>query len=147
MLTLQDDGALAFLKARFNNVWPSSKNLTLRLFVNNVTPTDTHTTASYTEATGGGYAAIALTVGSWTVSIVGGIAQAAYALQSFVFTGALTTNPTVYGYYVTDGDGILQFSELLLAGDGTTPAPFTPASNTDHVDITPIFKLSKGTPS
>ena len=147
MLTLQDVGARAFLKARFNNVWPSTKDLTLRLFTNNITPGDGDTAGTYTEATGGGYAAKTLTCGSWTDSVVGGIAQVAYALQSFSFTGALTTNGTVYGYYVTDGDGIIQFSELLLGTDGTTPAPFTPAGASDHIDITPIFKLSKGTPA
>ena len=71
-LVLNDLGAAAMLAAYFNNSFPASKTLTLKLFCNNITPGDTDTTATYTEASGGGYAAVSLTNGSWTVSNVGG---------------------------------------------------------------------------
>ena len=139
-ISLADVGAASFLKAYFNNVWPAGgKNLTLRLFATNVTPSDTSTVGSFTEAAGGGYAAKTLTNGSWTESNVGGIEQAAYALQTFTFTGALTTNPTVYGYYVVDADGVLVFAEA--------QASFTPANSGDNITVTPTFQLSKGTPA
>ena len=41
-IQLADTGAAAILKAYFNNVWPAGgKNLTLKLFATNVTPTST----------------------------------------------------------------------------------------------------------
>lgn len=135
-----DSGCASMLKAYLNNVWPAGgKNLTLKLFVTNVTPTDTSTAGSFTEAAGGGYAAITLTNGSWTESSVGGIEQAVYAQQTFTFTGALTTNGTIYGYYIVDADGVLVTAEL------TTN--LTPANNGETYKVTPKIQLSKGTPS
>jgi hypothetical protein len=135
-------GCASALKAYFNNVWPAGgKNLTLKLFATSVTPTATSTAGSFTEAAGGGYAAITpLTNGSWTESNVGGIEQAIYAQQTFTFTGALTTNPVIYGYYIVDADGVLVTAQLL-------DAPFTPANNGDNVKVTPKVQLSHGTPS
>lgn len=46
----------------------TAEPLTLRLFTNNVTPTKAFTLASLTEASGNGYAALALTGASWTVA-------------------------------------------------------------------------------
>jgi hypothetical protein len=140
-LVLADLGAKSMLKAYFNNVWASGgKDLTLKLFATNVTPTDASTAGSFTEAAGGGYASKTLTNGSWTESNSGGIEQAAYAQQTFTFTGVLTTNTVIYGYYIIDADGVLVYAEL--AG-----APFTPANNGDTYKVTPIVQLSKGTPT
>lgn len=66
--------------------------------------------------------------------------QAAYALQTWTFTGPLTTNLIIYGYIVVDGDGVLQWAERL-------GAPFQPSVNGDICEVYPIFKLSKGTPT
>lgn len=140
-LVLADTGASQVLKKYFNGTTPAGgNNLTLKLFCTNVTPADTNTASSYTECTGGGYAAITLTAGSWTESNVGGIEQVAYAAQTFTFTGALTTNGTIYGYYVVDADNTLIWAEAL----GST---FTPANNGDTVQITGKFQMSKGTPN
>ena len=139
-IQLADVGAASFLKAYFNNVWPAGgKNLTLKLFATNVTPSDTSTASSFTEAAGGGYAAKALTNGSWTESNVAGIEQVAYAVQTWTFTGPLTTNPTIYGYYIVDADGVLVYAEAQAA--------FTPANNGDQITLTPTFQASKGTPT
>jgi hypothetical protein len=135
-----DVGLVTFFAARFNNVWPASKDLKLRLFCNNFTAVDTSVTADFVQATGGGYAEITLTSGSWTVSIVGGIAQAAYPVQSFTFTGPLTTNLSVFGYYIVDGNNVLQWAENFTA-------PVAPVSPGNHIDVTPIYQGSKGTPS
>lgn len=105
------------------------RNLVYKLFATNVTPAETDTHSSYTEATGGGYADKTLTGASWTVTN-GAPTEAAYAQQTWTFTGALTTNGTVYGYYVlraTDGD-------LVLAETFTS---FTPANNGDQILLTP----------
>lgn len=140
-LTLVDVGADEFLKVYFNNDRPAGgNNHTLKLFTNDVTPADTDVAGTYTEATGGGYAALPLTNGSWTVTVGNDPSDAVYAQQTFTFTGALTTNPTVYGYFVVDADGTLVWAERLTAA-------FTPANNGDNIKITPKFQMSKGTPS
>ena len=138
-LVLTDLGADEILKTYFNNARPAGgNNLTLRLFCNDVTPAQTG--ISYTEATGGGYAAKTLTNGSWTVATANDPSDAVYAEQTFTFTGALTTNTTVYGYYVTDADHTVLWAETLTAA-------FTPANNGDNIKITPKFQLSSGTPA
>jgi hypothetical protein len=139
-MMVQDTGATSILNAYFNNS-PAPGNVILHLYCTNVTPADTDTSGSYTECSGGGYSSKTLTNGSWTTSTVSGIPQAAYAAQTFTFTGALTTNTTIYGYYVMNAGGtILLWSELL----GST---FTPANNGDSVTITPQFQMTHGTPA
>lgn len=139
MLILTDVGADEILKTYFNNVRPAGgNNLTMRLFVNDVHPAQTGT--SYTEALGGGYAAKTLTLGLWTVDPANDPSEAAYAQQVYTFTGSLTTNQTIYGYYVTNAEGTVVWAERLTA-------PFTPANDGDHLDITPKFQMSSGTPA
>jgi hypothetical protein len=134
-LVVPDVGAAYIL----GKVFGAAASLTLRLYATNVTPADASTNASFTTAAGGGYADKTL-AGAWTVGDDGGgIQQAAFAQQTWTFTGALTTNPTIYGYEVLDGTTLI-FAELL-------PAPFTPATNGDQLKITPVFKSSKGTPT
>ena len=138
-LILTDVGAQVLLTKAFN----VSKDLTLRLFANDFTPTDASVQADFTEAAGGGYNAIPLTNDA-IISLVGtapnAIAQAAYSQVSFNFTGALTTNGTVYGYYVTNAAGQVLFAEKAASS-------YTPANNGDALLLTPVFKLSSGTPS
>ena len=144
-IILSDVGADIMLKAFFNNVWTdfsASKHLVLRLFESNTTPADTDTKATYTEATAAGYAEKTLSSGSWTASQVGNIQQAAYAEQTFTFTAA---GNTIYGYYIvtdhaTEGSRKLVYSQRFATA-------FTPANNGDQLKITPVFKLSKGTPT
>lgn len=141
-LILTDLGADQILKAYFNNDWQASKNLKLCLFTNDYTPVDTTVKANLTEAVGGGYAQITLTNGSWTVTPANDPSDAVYAQQTFTFTGPLTGNPTIYGYYILDNNGS---GEVMWAEKFGTP--FTPANNGDTIKITPKVQLSKGTPS
>lgn len=139
-LVLTDKGAEMILGAYFNNTWPAGgKNLTMKLFATNVTPTDTLTAGSFTEAAGGGYAAKTLANGSWTIE-TGVPRDALFVQQTWTFTGPLTTNLTIYGYYVVDADNNLIFAELLGAS-------FTPNNNGDQLLVTPKFQASEGTPS
>lgn len=85
-----------------------------------------------TQAAGGGYAGIALTAANW-VTTPGTPTSTAYPKQTFTFTGTLTGNATVIGYYITRADGSLVFAEAL--------ASFQPANNGDTVDVTPTFTL------
>lgn len=140
-LVLADIGADEFLKVYFNDDRPAGGNdLTLKLFATNTTPADTDTAGTYTEANGGGYSAKTLTNGSWTVSTGNDPSDAVYAEQTFTFTGPLTTNTTIYGYFVVDADGTLVWAEKFATS-------FTPTNNGDQLKLTPKFQLSKGTPS
>jgi hypothetical protein len=142
-LIFNDNGAADELTAWLNNTWPSGgKNFVLHLYCTNVTPADTDVASTYTECSGGGYSAITLTNGSWTVSSVGSIYQAAYAKQTWTFTGTLTTNGTIYGYYITD-----QASTPVVVWSQLFNAPMTPANNGDQLSITPVLQASHGTPS
>lgn len=132
--TFVNTGATVAFNALLNNSWPTSKNLTLKLFTNNITPGTTTVVGDLTEAAGGGYAAITLTNGSWTVSSVTTPRQAAYAQQTFTFTGALTSTATVYGYYIVDGNGVLYAAEKA----GT----ITPANNGDTYILTPKLTMT-----
>lgn len=117
--------ALSYLVGKTTTV----RNLVYKLFATNVTPAETDTHSTYTEATGGGYADKTLTGASWTVTN-GAPTQASYAEQTWTFTGALTTNVTIHGYYVlraTDGD-------LVLA---ETFSAYTPTTNGDQILLTP----------
>jgi hypothetical protein len=136
-----DEGAASFLANSLNNSFPAGgANLTLKLFCNNITLSDTDTTTTFTEAAGGGYSAKTLIAGSWVDSVVGGIAQSAYPTQTFTFTGLLTTNAIIYGYYVVDADATLKFAELFTEG-------VEPTDDGNYINITIIFKGSKGGPS
>lgn len=91
-------------------------NYTLRLFKNDVTngltagQIEALTEASFTEATFTGYAAVALTGGSWTTT-PGDPCVGTYAAQSFTSTADQAAQ-TLYGYYVTrTSDGKLEWFE------------------------------------
>jgi hypothetical protein len=106
----------------------SPSNLTLRLFTNNITPGNTDDEGDYTEASGDGYAAIALTGASWAI-VEGAPSEASYAQQEFTFTGALGN---VYGYFYTrDSD------DKLTSAERFADAPFNISANGQKIRITP----------
>jgi hypothetical protein len=90
-----------------------------------------------TEASGGGYSAIALTAANW-VTTGGSPTSTAYPEQTFTFTGPLTTNLTVLGYYITNAAGALVYAEALGAS-------FVPTNNGDTIKITPVLTLGSVT--
>jgi len=139
-IVLADVGADEFLGIIFNDT-RTGTGFVVRLYTNNLTPADTDVVGSYTEASGGGYAAKTLDKASWTINTGNDPSDATYAQQTFTFTGALAGSATVYGYYVTDTTGaILLWAERF-------PAALTPANNGDNIKVTPKFQLSKGTPA
>ena len=107
----------------------STRELVYRLFATNTTPAETDTAGTYTEATGGGYASKTIAGTAWTVSGTGPT-QIEATQQTWTFTGALTTNGTVYGYYATRATD----ADLILAEAFTS---FTPANNGDQILLTP----------
>ena len=110
----------------------AGQNLVLRLFTNDLTPGETTTESNCTEASGYGYAAITRTAASWTVT-PGAPTEAAYAEQTFTFTGALGN---VYGYYFTQVT-----SGKMVWIERFTGAPFDIANNGDQIKITPKITL------
>lgn len=109
------------------------QNLVLKLFKNNITPADTDTAATYTEATFPGYAAITLTGASWNAPAAGSIAYSAQ--QTFTCSGASTDD--IYGYYCIRATSlVLAYSER----DGA--APFAIRNSGDNVKITPTITAS-----
>lgn len=114
----------------------AAEDLVLRLFVNNITPADGDTVATYTEMTGLGYAAKTLPKGAWTVAQnAGGKAEGSYAQQSWTFSAG--TAVTVYGYYLTRATtGDLWYAERFAT-------PHTVQNTGDTIRVTPKFTLSK----
>jgi hypothetical protein len=129
-IVVPNGGEDIFLSYAVNKV-TTTRDLVYRLFATNVTPAETDTAGSYTEAAGGGYANKTLTGANWTVSS----GTASYAEQTYTFTGALTTNGTVYGYYVTRATD----ADILLAEAFTS---FTPTNNGDNIKLTPQITAS-----
>lgn len=104
---------------------------TLRLFSNNKTPANTDTEADYTEVSGGGYAAIALTASNWSTT-PGSPTSSSYPQQTFTFTGTIGGSGIAYGYYITNAAGALVFAERFSSS-------FTPTNNGDTVKVTPVL--------
>lgn len=105
----------------------AAQNLVLRLFQNNITPSDTDTAGTYTEATFPGYAAITLAGASWGAASAGSIA---FAQQTFTISSG--GPQTVFGYYYTQ-----LTSGILVAAEAQTSFAFTNVG--DNVKITPTI--------
>lgn len=128
-LLVPNVGEVIALKALLNNT--AGQDQTLKLFATNVTPAETDTAGSYTEAAGGGYASKSLAGASWSFTS-GAPSHADFAQQTWTFTGALTTNATVFGYFVIQtGSGTLLWAEAFSS--------FTPANNGDQILLTPVI--------
>lgn len=126
-LNVPDVGENKALEHMVNKTAP--ENLTLRLFQNNITPSDTDTTATYTESTFTGYAGITLTGATWGAASAGSIA---YAQQTFTCSGA--ASQSVYGYYINQVT-----STVLMWSERDASAPFAIAVSGDAVRVTPTI--------
>jgi hypothetical protein len=129
-LLVPNAGEARMLKAVVNHTAP--ENLVLKLFTNNVTPGETDTAGTYTEASGNGYAAITLTGSSWTIT-EGAPSDASYAQQTFTFTGNLGN---VYGYFIVQAS-----SGILLWAEKFSDGPYNIVNNGDQIRITPKITL------
>lgn len=128
-LNFPDVGENLALEAIVNKATP--QNLVLRLYSNNITPSDTDTTATYTEATFAGYAAITLTGASWNAAAAGSIAYSAQQTFTRSTTGA-TEN--IYGYYCNQLS-----STTLMYSERDASAPFAVTNSGDAIKITPTI--------
>lgn len=130
-LNVPDVGENKILEAVVNKTAP--ENLVLRLYQNNITPSDTDTAATYTEATFTGYSAITLTGANWNAASAGSITF--NAQQTFTCSGA--SSNSIYGYYVTQvTSGVLIWSERDVS------APFSITTSGDAVKLTPTISAN-----
>ena len=112
----------------------AAENLVLRLFQSNTTPAEADVTATYTEATFTGYAALTLTAASWVVT-EGAPGSAAYPLVTFTSSIAQTAQ-LVYGYYLTRvTSGRIAWAERFTDG------PYSIVNLNDAIRVTPIITL------
>jgi len=129
-LLVPNDGESDGLSYFVNKTAP--ENLVLCLYTSNTTPAETDTTATYTEASGFGYANLTLTGANWTIT-PGAPSNAAYAQQTFTFTGALGN---VYGYFLKRAtSGKIAYAERFSDG------PYNVTTNGDQIKITPVITL------
>jgi hypothetical protein len=130
-LVFPDQGENISLEAIVNKTAP--QNLVLRLYQNNITPGESDTEATYTEATFTGYVAVTLTGSSWGTAAGGTIS---YAQQTFTST-ALQATQNIYGYYLTQvTSGKLVYSERF------SDAPYPITNNNDQIKVTPTITAS-----
>jgi hypothetical protein len=113
----------------------------LKLFCNDYTPTHDMVPGSFTEASGGGYSHKSVTSGEWTKEYSNNPPNIILAEQTFLFSGELTTNPTVYGWYLIKQD--LSAVRTAKRLDST----YTPASGGGTLKFTPRIQAGNGTPA
>lgn len=125
-LVVPDTGEDLALKNFLNKA--AAQDQTLKLYTNNITPAEGDTAATYTEASGFGYAAKSVIGANWTFT-PGAPSQAAYAAQTWTFNGNLGN---VYGYFVVQAtSGTLMWAERFSDG------PYNVANNGDQIIVTP----------
>jgi hypothetical protein len=99
MLVITNASEILLLKYILN--YTAASNVVLRLYKNDVVPSETDNISTYAESTESGYSAITLTGTNWSFNTVSGSTTATYAQQTFTFL----VGATVYGYYVTNNVG------------------------------------------
>jgi len=129
-LVLPNQAEKILLEALVNKTAP--QDLKLKLFQNNVTPSETDTEATYTEATFTGYSAVTLTASSWTVT-EGAPTQASYPEVTFTSTAG-GQNQSIYGYYL-----VQVTSGKLVWAERFTDGPYTIVNNGDSIKVTPVI--------
>lgn len=78
---------------------------------------------------------------AWTEEYANTPPDVILAEQTFTFTGELTTNDTVYGWYLVKQDLSAVIAAKLL------DTPFTPASGGGTLKFTPRVQAGNGTPA
>lgn len=130
MSLLVPDVGEAYLLSAFVAKQPATVPI-LKLYTNNITPSETDINTTYTEATFTGYSAISMSAGgSWTVSGTSPT-MISYAQQTFTSSANQTTQQ-IYGYYV-----LATTSNTLLWAEKFSDGPYPITNNGDQIKITP----------
>ena len=130
-LVVPNTAEATMLKYTLNAEAP--EDLVIRLYSNDIIPSQTDSVTDYTEVTGGGYAAQNLIAGAWIVT-EGNPSTATHPLVTWVFTAAVGN---VYGYYITrQTTGDLFWAERFLN------APYNIQNVNDEIRVTPKISLN-----
>ena len=129
-LVLPNQGEQIALEALVGKT--AGQNLILKLFKNDITPGETDTEATYTEATFTGYSSITLTAANWT-STPGAPTHIDYAQQIFTSTAGSQNQP-IYGYYL-----VQVTSGKLVWAERFTDGPYNIVNLGDAVKVTPVI--------
>lgn len=108
--------------------------LVLRLYSNDVVPSELDTLPSFTEVIGGGYIEINLIYANWVISALG---VALYPAHNFSFTGPTSAPGTIFGYYVVNPNGVILWAERFP----TSAVPFVPILGS-LIRITPRIQVA-----
>lgn len=132
-LVIANVGELELLDKMLKDALSVDEDYTLKLFTNNVTPSQSSVAGTFVEATFTGYVAKTLTRTGWSAAAtVSNKAESSYAQQSWT-CGA--TGETIYGYYV-----IATTSTTLLWAEAFSSPRIV--ADTDVLNITPIFTFN-----
>ena len=109
----------------------------VRLYSNDVTPSETSTVASFTEVAGGGYEFQSVNSLAW-VYTQGNPTEATAPQVEFIFTGATTAPGTIYGYYL-----VSPVTGLLLAAErfAGSVLPYVPVAGS-RIRLNPVVQAS-----
>ena len=109
--------------------------LTIKLFINDFTPGDADTSASYTEMASHGYSQKTIPVASWSVAQVANVGEASATPVVWTFTAGIGGPVTIFGYFVVGTDGTVRWAEKFSSS-------FVVEFLNDSITITPKFTLS-----
>ena len=98
-------------------------------------PAETAVDSDLTEPSGGAYARIALTRGTWVVTA----SAAAYAQQTFTATGAAWGN--TYGYTISTASSSTTAGSVLMAVENFSDGPYN-IGDGDSIKITPTVTVT-----
>ena len=129
-LLVPNIGEILALQLLVNKI-AAGQNVVLKLFKNDITPGETDTAGTYTEATFTGYAAKTLTGASWTAT-EGAPSDVTFAQQTFT-SSADQSAQTIYGLYMIRVTAL----DLILAERFATSVVIQ--NNGDAIQITPII--------
>lgn len=122
------DASQAFILSRI-----TSRDMMLRLFVNEIQEGSNVIAADFLEASGFDYAPILLSPGVWKLEMDDGI-SIRYPLREWKFTGGLGN---VWGYYLTDQEtGTLLWMARFHPVD-----PYRILTPGSRVQVTPILRF------
>jgi len=114
-ILVPNEGELQMIGIALNNV--AQESLYLDLYVNDYTPVEGSTLASFTLASGSGYVRKTLTAGNWTCATLIGVTSATYAQQGWTFAG---NAGTVYGAVIHGAtSGKVFWAERFTAAEAT----------------------------
>jgi len=114
-LVVPDVGEVIMLESIFKTASPSAH--TLKLYQNDISPAESDTAGTYTEATISGYSSVSLTRATWNAASTdgGGVTTITYPQTTFTFSGS----GTIVGYYIINTTGgVLNLSERIFSTPG-----------------------------